>query len=153
MKKLEQYANSSKLMEIAIRYGEEKFRFNLYEELVINENKINQEVKIQPSVFGFLGTLRVKLKRTMKDREAEKDKEYARLFVLFKSQKDPDTNRLYPKEVAKEKAIKTPSYQEKLASYLQAEEEWGIIDVCVNSFEQRSFLLQTLSANLRKENS
>ena len=63
MKNLKKYSNSSSLMNIKIKYGEEIFKFNLKEELEINEDKINSELKEQPSIYGFLTLLHKKLMR------------------------------------------------------------------------------------------
>ena len=79
MGKIGIYASTSKLMDIRIHYGDEKFKFNLYEELVVNENKINSELKEQPSAYSFNSMLKKKLIRRMKDREKEKEKIYGRL--------------------------------------------------------------------------
>jgi len=152
MKRLEKYAQVSDLMNISIRYGNEKFHFNLFEETKIDENKINYEIKIQPSIYGFLGMLHKKLFRIAKDKKVEMEKIYAKLYVRFKKQIDPETQRLYPKETAQYRATKNSEYQNKIKEYHDAEEKANIIEICTKSFEQRSNLIQTLSANIRKEN-
>jgi hypothetical protein len=138
-------------MDVSIRYGEEKFKFNLFEELIINENKINTELKEQPSSYGFISMLQKKLIRRMKDKEREKDKTYGRLYLKYKGELAEETGRYTSDEVAKQKAIVNPEYQKSLEDLFMAEEEVGIITSCVRAFEQRSDLIQTISANLRKE--
>jgi len=152
MKRIKQYASSSSLMDVKITYGDETFSFNLFEELVVNENKINQEIKEQPSAFAFLAMLHKKLLRISKDKKAEMEKAYARMYMQYKKKIDPETQRQYPKESAKEMATKSPIYQSAIKAYHQAEENWGVIDSCVKGFEQRASLIQTLSANIRKTN-
>lgn len=152
MKRIRKYASSSSLMDVKITYGDETFSFNLFEELVVDENKINQEIKEQPSSFAFLAMLHKKLLRTSKDKRAEMDKAYARAYIQYKKRIDPETQRQYPKESAKELATKSPIYQKAIRIYHQAEEDWGVIDSCVKGFEQRKDLIQTLSANIRKTN-
>jgi len=150
MKRIKEYASSSSLMDVKISYGSETFEFNLFKELVVDENKINQEIKDQPSAYAFLSMLHKKLFRISKDKKAQMEKSYARAYMKYKSQLDPDTNRLYSKESAKEMATKNPEFNMAIKIYHQAEENYGIIDSCVKSFEQRASLIQTLSANIRK---
>lgn len=150
MERLNKYAKKSALMDVSISYGEEEFHFNLFRELVVDEDKINKEIQEQSSAYAFLAMLHKKLIRVTKDKKAEMEKAYAKAYVTNKSTIDPDTNRLYPKETAKEMAIKDKKFQKTIEAYHQAEENSNILDACVKSFEQRKDLIQTLSANIRK---
>lgn len=150
MEKLLKYSKNSRLMNISISFGDEDFHFNLYEELIVDEDKINKEIREQASGYAFLAMLHKKLIRVAKDKKAEMEKTYAKKYVQYKSTIDPDTNRLYPKETAKEMATKSKAYNEVILEYNQAEENAGILEACVRSFEQRKDLIQTLSANIRK---
>ena len=80
-KRLKILAKNSSLTNISIQYGKEKIKFNLYEELIVNESRINEELKNQPSYYGFLSLLAVKLKRSMGDKKAELEKIKAELFI------------------------------------------------------------------------
>lgn len=151
MSKLIGYAQKSRLMSIRIKFGNESFNFNLFEELQVNENIINDEIKIQPSISGFLGTMLTKLERIREDKEAEMNKVYHKLFTLNKS-KVVDSGRYASDDLSKSMVISSRKYQDALKNYLIAKENASLIKTCVNSFEQRSFLIQTLSANLRKNN-
>ena len=152
MAKLQKYAETSTLLEINISFGEESFHFNLFKELIISEEKINEEAIEQASSYAFLSMLHTKVLRVAKDKKAEMEKIYAKKYVNYKTTIDPDTKRPYPKETAKEMATKNPTYQEAIRVYHQAEEEASILWSCVKAFEQRKDLIQTLSANLRKNN-
>ena len=150
MKRLNKYALESALMDITISYGNEKFEFNLFKELVIDENKIDSEIKEQPTSYAFLSMLHKKLIRVMSDKEREADKKYWALFLLFKSEIDKNTGKPISNDVAQAKARKDSGYQEKLKAYHTAELNCSIIEACVKGFEQRGSLIQTLSANIRK---
>jgi hypothetical protein len=150
MKKLLSFAEKSTLMNIRIKYGTESFQFNLFEELQVNENIINDEIKVQPSISGFLGTLLTKLERIREDKEAEMQKIYHKLFALNKS-KVVESGRYASDDLSKSMAIANRKYQDALKNYLIAKENASHIKTCVNAFEQRSFLIQTLSANLRNK--
>lgn len=146
------YARLSNLMNISIFFGDETFKFNLNSEVVVNENKINQEIQDQPSAYAFLGMLYKKLVRKAQDKKREMEKTYGIMFIKFKSQTDLQTNRPTANDLAKEQAIVSSRYQKAVIEYIEAQHESEILEVCVKSFEQRSSLIQTLSANIRKNN-
>lgn len=150
MKKLNKFALESKLMDIKISYGDESFNFNLFKELVIDENKIDSEIKEQPSAYAFLAMLHKKLIRRLKDKEKEAEKKYWVLFLMYKSQVDETSGKPCSNDVAEGKARKNIEYNQKLQDYYDAELDCNIIETCVKSFEQRYSLIQTLSANIRK---
>jgi hypothetical protein len=150
-KRLELYANSSKLMNIQISYGDEDFHFNLADELVINENKINHEAQVQPSSYAFLNMLYKKLIRGMKEVEKKMEKKEAELFIKYKGQIDETTGKKNANETARARVLVNPVYISLQEDFIEAEHQAMIIEVCVKSFEQRVNLIQTLSANLRKE--
>lgn len=151
MGSIKKYAEKSTLMNINISYGDESFSFNLNRELIISEDKINHELKVQPSSFAFISMLHKKLLRVAKDKKAEMDKTFAIVYTNHKSKIDPDTKRPYPKESANYMATKSVRYQNAIKEYHEAEYNANIIETCVKGFEQRAFLIQTISANLRKE--
>lgn len=152
MKKLYRYSEKTDLMNIRIKIGTELFKFNLFEELKVNENHLNDEIAHQPPIQAFLGTLQTKLERIRADKEAELNKIYANLFDLIKSSIEESTHRPPSDDLAKQKVIKNKKYQEALKNYSEAKENYNIIRNCVESFSQRGFLIQTLSANIRKAN-
>jgi len=151
MRKLHKYAEKSKLMNIHIKLGEELFKFNLFEELVVDENIINDELKTQPTVSGFLGTLHTKMDRIKEDKEAEMEKVYYELFVKYKKQKN-DYGRPNSDDMAKSMALSNKKYQRAAEEYRTARENSTLIKVSLQAFEQRSYLIQTLSANIRSNN-
>lgn len=146
------YAEKSDLMNVSIIHGDETFKFNLYSELVVSEDRINSEIKEQPSAYAFLGMLHKKLIRKAKDKERIMKKIYAIMFIKFKGDTDEQTGRPIANDLAKEKTIASPRYQKSVKEYIRVQHESDILEVCVLSFEQRSSLIQTLSANIRKTN-
>jgi len=148
---LQKYATKSKLMDIKIVYQGERIKFNLFEELVINENKVNSELKDQPGYYGFLLLLHKKLIRVSEDKKIEADKLWGKSFTDWKGEKDTATGRPHSKEMAKEMANQDEPWLKAISNYFKAKEQAGIIDSCVRSFEQRGHLIQSIAANLRKE--
>jgi len=151
MKKLTKYAQKSKLMDISIKLGDESFRFNLYEELIVNENIINKEIESHSTIAGFLSTLYIKLDRRRADLEVEMERIYHRLFVKAKGE-ITNSGRPPSDDLAKSMVIANKKYQLIQARFLDAKEHAQILKACVNRFEERAYLIQTLSANIRKSN-
>lgn len=148
--RLSEIASKTNLMEISISYGTERFNFNLYQELVVNERNINHELMVQPTSYAFLSLLHKKLYRKQKDMEQELNKIYAKLYIRFKEESQVEVYRVN-KDYIDQKVIKHKDYQAALSAYNSAESDCKIIETCVRSFEQRKDLIQTLSANIRKE--
>lgn len=150
-KSLKKQITSSSLMQVKLKYNGESFRFNLVDELSISPDKINSELKDQPTYYSFLLLLQSKLIVYKEDCERELSKIYARKYIKFSEKKNPLTGRNYSDKLAKELAIDSEEYQSAYKKLLGAKNDLGIIQSCVRGFEQRSSLIQTLSANLRKE--
>jgi hypothetical protein len=151
MSKIKKYITSSPLLNIKIKYKSEIFKFNLYDELIINEDKINTEIKEQPSYYGFIGLLLVKLQRQKDDIEAELNKVDAKLFIKYKTNINLSTNRENSKDLAEALVKDDRTYQDQLTRFNKVKESVGIIQQCLRAFDQRSHLLQSLSANRRRE--
>jgi hypothetical protein len=150
-KQLKALIKKSSLMDIKLRYNGETFKFNLNEELSINPDKINQELKEQPSYYSFLLLLQSKLLVLKEDKEREMEKAYAKSYSKYAVSINEKTNRIYSDKLAKELAISNDTYQKAHIEYLTAKNDYGIIQSAVKGFEQRFSLIQTLSANLRRE--
>lgn len=143
----------SKLMDIFIKFNKESFKFNLFEELKIDEGTINSEIMEQPTYYAFLAVLAVKLNKRALDLEKELNKIYADYYVTYKGEIDPNTSRPYNNDMAEALATTEPEYQEVLEKYNTAVYNKNLIETCSKAFEQRASLLQSLSANVRREKS
>jgi hypothetical protein len=152
MGKIRGYAKKSDLMNISLIFKSEEFNFNLYEELAIDIDKINTEIKQQPSSYAFLSLLQKKLFKLMKISEGKKDKAYSDIYNKYKEKLNPQTQRPYDKDYASHIANAHPKHQLTLKEYYKVKDDYDTICTCVVAFEQRANLIQTLSANIRKEN-
>ena len=151
MGKLKGYARASNIMRINITFGGEQFQFNLADELVVNENRINSEIMEQPTSYAFLTTLLTKLIREKEEAEKNLEVQFSKVYNRYKEKLNELTGRPYDKEYAHHIATANPSVVIKREIFIKAKHDVGIISSAVKSFEQRSFLIQTLSANIRKE--
>lgn len=148
---LKRQAEQSKLMDIKIKHSSIGLvKFNLFDELKINEAKINSEIQGQPSVYSYLGLLHKKLSRVVKDCQMEYDKLYAKEYLAAKNELNNSTGRANDKETAIQMAIASDTVMNIRKVLATAEEDRDTISVCLKSFEQRAHMIQTLSANVRK---
>ena len=152
MGKLVKYSKKLSVMDIILSYQNETIKFNLHDELAIHEDDIDRELRDQPRIYSFLSMLHKKLIKHVSEKEAIKERAYARGYMKARDTTDKTTGRFYAKEDAKYKAELDKLYIKTCNEYNEAKELLGIIETCVRGFEQRSYLLQTISANRRKEN-
>ena len=150
MSKLSKYASRSGLMDIKIQLGEEVFTFNLYEELAITEARINAELLTQPSSYAFVGMLHKKLLRSIDDRKLEATKAWSRAYLWWKNEKN-DYDKPYSDDYCRAQADIDKEYLDAVAAWNDLKEKASVLEICVRSFEDRKDLIQTISANNRKE--
>lgn len=151
MGKLKDYARTSDIMKFNITFGKETFEFHLGQEMIVDENIINKEIKEQPNSYAFLSMLQKKLLRVMLDAEKEMEKKYSEVYNKYKEKTNNLTGRVYDKDYAQHIANANPKYQERKDLYIKAKADYEQVSSAVKSFEQRAFLIQTLSANIRRE--
>lgn len=144
------YASRSDLMNVSIKLKDKTFTFNLFEELQISEEVIDEELKEQPSYYGYLGMLRNKLERKVNDLSMEVEKEYATLYLRYK-ENSKETNKAEASREAKFKVERNPKYLGLIKKLNEAKEDLGTIKVCIDSFDQRSRMVQSVNANIRSE--
>ena len=149
---LKEIVKKSKVNKVKLKHGGETFEFNLHEEVSISPSKIQRELQDQPGYYGFLLLLRSRLLTIKEDREREKDKIHSSIYLKACDQINPKTNRPYSDKAAVHKATSSKGYNDAAEKFIKAKHEYNIINSCVMAFEQRSSLLQTLAANIRKEN-
>lgn len=151
MGKLAKLAKKTDIMDVKIKYGNQLIKFNLHEELIINENRINEEIKEQPTHYAYLCLLLNKLERIKNDKKAELNKVAAKLFIKYKNKIDPKTHRPYNNDLVEAMVINNKDHSTAEDNYFKAEQDWGTIKSAVGAFDQRSSLIQSLSANVRNE--
>ena len=132
------------LLEVKIE-GETKF-INLSEELSINESKIMDQLQNSPSTYDYLCKLKDEACRRRDNLEREKDAVFSRAWLFYKESNSKMTN-----DMATHKATISQKYQSYLKKYIKADYMANqLISIC-KAFESRERILQTVSANLRKQ--
>ncbi len=132
-------------MDVKIKYGKEVFEFNLNDELKISDSNRDNEIRNHPRSYAFLCMLSVKLKTIVKELHQESKRVYAKRMAYLR-EKAPSVKE------AEIKIRYDKKYLKALDDVTNAEELKDIVDVSVRAFEERKDLLQTLSANTRREN-
>jgi hypothetical protein len=151
LQKLYEIAKHSKEMQIAIKYGDEVVKFNLHKELITSEQALSLDIKRQPTVYAFLGLVEVSLRNKLSEIEARANRVYSEAYLAHKKKLSVITNKPYSDDVARHSASVNPKYLKLLAVRRKLEKDHGTVKVCLKAFEQRKDLIQTASANRRKE--
>jgi hypothetical protein len=133
--------------KLVIKYQGRLVKVNITEELLINENTINSQLKESPSSYAFLTLLRA---RAIKDRDKldrEKEIAYSEAYIYYKDSGSSNMTN----EKANHKANTSPKYISIYKKWLKACYVVEKLSGVCRSYEGREKIMQTLSANLRKE--
>lgn len=131
---------------ISVKYKGKIVTINITKELSIDENIINSQLKNIPSSYAFLCLLRDNLIKKRDTLEREKNIAYSKAWLFYKE----SDNRLN-NDTANHKAMVNPKYLSIEERYLKAVHKANkLISIC-RAYESRERILQTLSANIRKQ--
>lgn len=118
---------------------------DILKELAINENIINSQLRESPSSYYILCRVRDKY---IKERDAlarEKDEAYSKAWTFIK-----DSNERWSNEYVSHKANTNNKYISLYGKYLKACEKANLFISICKAYEDRSNILRTLNANIRK---
>lgn len=131
---------------ISVKYKGKLVTINITKELSIDENIINSQLKNIPSSYVFLCLLRDNLIKKRDTLEREKNIAYSKAWLFYKE----SDNRLN-NDTANHKAMVNPKYLSIEERYLKAVHKANkLISIC-RAYESRERIIQTLSANIRKQ--
>lgn len=131
---------------ISVKYKGKLVTINITKELSIDENIINSQLKNIPSSYAFLCLLRDNLIKKRDTLEREKNIAYNKAWLFYKE----SDNRLN-NDTANHKAMVNPKYLSIEERYLKAVHKANkLISIC-RAYESRERIIQTLSANIRKQ--
>lgn len=143
MSKLIEYSSTSSIMDIKIKLNDKVYSFNLDKELKISESRVGVHLMNQARSYAFVAMLHKKL--IIKARDQQREISRAKDSAVSKW---AETMQI---TAAKAKAANDLKVKKLENDLMQIEEARDTIEVCVRSFEMRKDLIQTLSANIRKE--
>lgn len=131
---------------ISVKYKGKIVTINITKELSIDETIINSQLKNIPSSYAFLCLLRDNLIKKRDTLEREKNIAYSKAWLFYKE----SDNRLN-NDTANHKAMVNPKYLSIEERYLKAVHKANkLISIC-RAYESRERIIQTLSANIRKQ--
>lgn len=136
-------------MVLKLTYKGKDYKFNMFEELAIKEINLDKDIKEHPSSYFFLRTLRTNLEALKKQLEANRKRVYNKAYKLAKA-KTGANGRPMTDDLCKAVAESSDLYKAATKEAIEAERNWGMINDAVIAFEEKKALIQTLSANLRK---
>lgn len=140
--KIEQVKNDT----ISLIYHGKKIVVNITKELSIDENLIDSQLKNHPSNYAFLSLLRDEYIYKRNKLERERDKTYSEIWSYFKSSDSRLNN-----DAVHNKVLTNKKYQSILDKYGKVSRKTDkLISIC-KAYESRERILQTISANLRKQ--
>lgn len=134
---------------VSIRYNGELVKFNLAKELRIMEHSINNEIKKQPTKYGFCLLIHKGLLTRFELLKSKRDKIYGRLF--FKAKGQSLRGRPLSDDLCKQWVLKHDQYIQVTRECIKAKDSVDKIYACIRAFEQRASLMQTISSNTRSE--
>lgn len=149
MRRLFKY-NKSATNSIEITYNGEKVKFSLPDEVNINAETLNGELKSQPSKYGFLLLVHKGLITNFERAKSERKATFGRLFIKAKNQKI--NGRPMSDDLAKYSVEASPRYKRATEDCIKAKHDADVIFSCVRAFEERGRLMQTLASNERSYN-
>lgn len=135
-----------KVKPIKVKFQGKVIKIDIQEELSINENLMNSQLKDSPSSYYILCSIRDKY---IKERDAlarEKEDTYATQWVYFK-----DSNERWNNDYVSNKVLSSKKYRSVCERYLEAAAKASeFISIC-SAYQSRENILRSLNANVRKQ--
>src|SRR6478609_3003124 len=126
---------TSSLNQINIKYGNERVKFNLFDEVAISTVKIEKELKTQPSYYGFLLLLRNALNTEFETLNQRRKAMKAKLYKSAREQKGVN-GRYMADEDARMTIYADPKFKRITDQCILARHKAGVIHSAVMAFEQ-----------------
>ena len=133
------------LKPLKVKIDGQEIIIDISKELSIDENLINSQLRDSPSSYYLLCRVRDKYIKLRDSLEREKDIAYSKVWTYLK-----DSNERWNNEYVSHKANTNNKYVSLYDKYLKACDKANLyISVC-KAYEDRTNILRTLNANLRK---
>lgn len=146
MVKISKYFDSG-LDKIIIKHGGNTFTFSLIEELKIDDSDVSGELQEQPSHFAFLSLLKVKLEKKKREIEFDLKTQSSNVYKHYKDAINRNTGKPYSNDYIESQIHIDSKYNELSKSLIKILHDLETMEVCVESFKQRSFILLNLNNN------
>jgi len=127
---------------------EREFKFDLEDELAINPNNLDREMREQPTVFDKFATLAAMTKAKADRAEYRLEECEAELFLKFKALKEKES---FTESQIKSKITIDSKRLALVNRLVAAQEQHGIVVAAKEAFAQRKDCLISLGATRRAE--
>jgi hypothetical protein len=145
-------AKKFNLSKVKIHVDGKDIEIDLYKELRVERRLVNMgsdELRQLPPIYGFLKTIEARLTEQVELAVNNEERVYSLLFVRYK--KDLVKGRPPSDDTAKYLVVGSKKYQKAKVETINLRANLNKIKAATRSFEMKKELLQTLSANSRKE--
>lgn len=131
---------------IVVKYQGKKLKIDLQQELTINPNKLDSQLRDIPSSYFIFCNLRDKYIRKRDELARQKDEAYSKAWTYYK-----DSNPNWNNDYVSNKSNTNNKYVSLCNRYLKAAEKASkFISIC-KAYESKEGILRTMSANLRRQ--
>ena len=137
--------NAVKNDELVLFYKGKKITINISMELAIDENVINTQLKRSPSNYAFLCLMRDKYIYKRDKLAKVKEDTFATSWIFYKESGNINN------DLADKKATIHPKYQSLCERYDKLNYKANMLISICRAYESRERIMQTLSANIRKQ--
>ncbi len=133
---------------ISVTYNNQTIKIDVGKELSISTTQLNSELKQLPSNYAYLCLVRDSYIFKRDKLEKEKNQAYAEAWIYYKESSNPPLVN----DMVDKKAMVNKKYIEANDKYIKIVFKTNqLISLC-EAYRSREKILQTLSANLRKNN-
>lgn len=139
--------NKLKQEPLELKYGGKKYQIDIDRELAIDNGKLNSQIEDIPKNYFFLCMVRDRYVHKKNVLEYEMNRAFSEAWVYYKEADSRINN-----DLATHKASTNKKYLSVRSKYLKALDKANkYISIC-KAYETRERMVQTLSSNLRKQN-
>lgn len=132
---------------IKIKIGNEEMELDYEEELRLNEETINEDLKKQPSLYAFYAVLSEKAHAELNESKLALEVHEAVLDSQIRKQSDKKPTE---KQIQAQILLE-PSYQEARMDVIRATKQLGILKGIKDAFNHRKEAVIALASNMRAQ--
>ena len=135
---------------ITVSFGRDVYQGNYLEDLAIDENKINEMLKTQPSRYVFWSKMVAMAKAIYEQKKLELERYTSQLYTFFRREAEAAGRR--ETEATLQAKIRLDQKTQQLENELvRVKLKLDHLAAIKEAFSQRTQMLMSLAANLREE--
>jgi len=135
---------------ITIRFGSETYRGNYFEDLTIDEARINEMLRTQPSRYVFWSKMVAMAKAIVEQKKLELERYTSQLYTYLRRESER-TGKKETEATLQAKIHLDPKTQQLQNELVSVRLKLDHLYAIKEAFSQRTQMLMSLAANLREE--